>query len=224
MSASDAAIPVVARQDSEDESVRRATLSAAQQASIDFSDEFMAQVRMFEAAYQGHWAYVKAYLDHDSTWVGIENPLGSQTGYKLVHQAAYYGSGLPVLLMLASMRANFLERTKHGETPSQIATARGKPRCASNIESLIDGSLASDGTPSHYLCPVTTDFMTEPVAIVTGHIFERAAIEAWISQRRPNVTDPLTGLALENLTLIPQPELQAEIRAYLSANPTFTDH
>lgn len=91
---SDAAIPVVARQDSEDESVRRATLSAAQRASIDFSDEFMAQVRMFEAAYQGHWAYVKAYLDHDSSWVGIENPLGSQTGYKLVHQAAYYGSGL----------------------------------------------------------------------------------------------------------------------------------
>jgi hypothetical protein len=138
-------------------------------------------------------------------------------------QAAYYGSGLPVLLMLKNKGANFLERTNEGQTPSQIAASRGKTNCVSNIGGIIEGTIGTDGTPLHYLCPVTQDFMNDPVALVTGHIFERAAIEGWFAARMPNVNNPLTGLALADLTLTPQPALQAEIHAFLAANPTMSD-
>ena len=148
-------VPVLGQQDSQDDSVQTGTLGSRQLADIDFSDEFVAKARMFEAAFQGRWAYVKAYLDHDQAWVNIDNPLGSRTGYKLVHQAAHYGSSLPVLLMLAQKGANFLETTNAGETPVQIATSRSKTKCASNIGGIVDGSIGQDGTPLKYLCPIT---------------------------------------------------------------------
>jgi hypothetical protein len=115
------------RDDSQDQS---ASCVQALAEPVDVSDEFMAQVRMFEAAYQGQWSYVKAFLDHKTEWVNGDNPLGSQAGYKLVHQAAYYGCGLPVLSMLATKGANFLEVNARGETPVAIARAHGKARCA----------------------------------------------------------------------------------------------
>ena len=59
--------------------------------------------------------------------------------------------------------------------------------------------------------------MNNPGALVTVHIFERAAIESWFAANHSN---PLTGLVLGDLTLTPQPALQAEILAFLAANPT----
>jgi hypothetical protein len=65
--------------------------------------------------------------------------------------------------------------------------------------------------------------MTDPVMIAGGHIFERRMIESWIAQRSPNVNHPMTGLPLADLTLTPQPQLQAEIRSYLATNPSMID-
>jgi hypothetical protein len=112
--------PVLAHQDSQDESVQRTTLSAAQLAEIDFSDEFMAQVRMFEAAFQGHWAYVKAYLNHNREWVGIENPLGSRAGYKLVHQVVSDPNSQPISPQITSASSSSSSR--------QFANSSCRPR------------------------------------------------------------------------------------------------
>mmetsp|Transcript_44066 Transcript_44066/g.73156 ORF Transcript_44066/g.73156 Transcript_44066/m.73156 type:complete len:239 (-) Transcript_44066:135-851(-) len=224
-STSNAAAPPVTAMDSQ--SSRTVTLSAE-----DLSDDFMARVRLFEAAYSGRWAYVKAYLDHNSGWANAPNPLGSQAEYKIVHQAAYHGCGQPVLTMLAAKGCNFRERSKQG-TPADIARARGRERCATNIEQILmaDGDLNDEGVPDRFLCPITTDFMTDPVAVSSLsskiNIFERSAITNWIRQKLEAggpVTNPMTGLPLANHDLTPQPELRDEIRAFLTANPSMSDH
>ena len=154
--------------------------------------------------------------------------MGSSAGFKVVHQAAFYGCGMPVLTMLAGKGGNFLERTTDGRTPAEVARARGKVRCAANIEGLVNGETNSEGVPERYLCPVNQDFMTEPVAVVSGHVFQREAIACWIAARGNGasgpVPNPMTNLPLANLTLTPKPELQAEIRAFLDANPTLSDN
>ena len=205
------------------ELARTVTLSAE-----DLSDDFMSQVRLFEAAYAGHWAYVKAYLDHNVAWANAPNPLGSRAEYKIVHQAAYHGCGQPVLTMLASKGCNFRERSAEG-TPADIARARGKTRCATNIEQLlsVDGDLNEEGMPDRFLCPISHDFMTDPVAVASGHVFERSKIAAWIRgkvEAGVPVNNPMTGLPLANHNLTPQPELKDEIRAFLTANPSMSDH
>jgi len=50
-------------------------------------------------------------------------------------------------------------------------------------------------------CPITHEIMQEPVILQsTGHTYERAAIEQWLSQKQ---TDPLTGEEVHDVTLVP---------------------
>ena len=210
-------MPPLARQESQDASVSSAT--EAPGIEVDMSDEFVAKVRMFEAAFMGHWAFVSAYLAREQGWVNEENPLGSASGFKLVHQAAFYGASLPTLIRLHAAGANFGAKTSDQDgcrTPAQIAEGKGKTRCAAHITSILNGEYDADGVPTHYSCAITSDIMTDPVRIASGSIFERSAIQSWLAQRN---TDPLTNTPLPNTELTPLPELQAEIRSFLEANP-----
>ncbi len=50
---------------------------------------------------------------------------------------------------------------------------------------------ASDFVPSEYMCPLTLDWILDPVVTDAGHSYSRAAIDEWLVKSR---TDPLTGV------------------------------
>ena len=69
---------------------------------------------------------------------------------------------------------------------------------------------SNSSTNCDFICPITQDVMKYPVMCSDGYIYEKAAIQEWITSRRK--TSPMTNLPIEDLTLIPQIELQKKIR------------
>ena len=72
-----------------------------------------------------------------------------------------------------------------------------------------DVSILSDSS-SDFTCPITQDVMKYPVMCSDGYIYEKAAIQEWLLSRRK--TSPMTNLPIEDLTLVPQKDLQKKIR------------
>lgn len=59
------------------------------------------------------------------------------------------------------------------------------------IELLATGMVPdSNWAPDSYYCSITREVMSDPVITVTGHTYERAAIEEWL---RDHTTDPATS-------------------------------
>eukprot|EP00964_Phaeocystis_antarctica_P077093 scaffold47766_cov71-Phaeocystis_antarctica.AAC.1 len=54
--------------------------------------------------------------------------------------------------------------------------------------------------PDDYICPITTEIMTDPVSTLDGFTYERTAILEWL---RTKDTSPTTGAKLESKTIIP---------------------
>ena len=69
---------------------------------------------------------------------------------------------------------------------------------------------SNDTVNCDFICPITQDVMKYPVKCSDGYIYEKAAIQEWITSRRK--TSPMTNLAIDDLTLIPQIDLQKQIR------------
>jgi len=65
--------------------------------------------------------------------------------------------------------------------------------------------------PSDFLCPITQELMQDPVATADGQIYERKAIEAWLTNHN---TSPLTNKALESKNLISIPFVKNHIEAF----------
>ena len=53
-----------------------------------------------------------------------------------------------------------------------------------------------------------------PVKCSDGYIYEKAAIQEWLTSRRQ--TSPMTNLPVNDMTLIPQLDLQKRIRETLT--------
>ncbi|GBG79962.1 hypothetical protein CBR_g30224 [Chara braunii] len=70
--------------------------------------------------------------------------------------------------------------------------------------------------PQQYVCPITADVMDEPVLAADGHTYERTAITAWLETHQ---TSPMTNLALENKSLIPNLALRSLIREWEESQP-----
>ena len=68
--------------------------------------------------------------------------------------------------------------------------------------------------PDEYLCPITTEIMTDPVTTLDGFTYERAAITEWL---RTKDTSPKTGATLESKALIPNHLVRSMIRAFTEA-------
>ena len=68
--------------------------------------------------------------------------------------------------------------------------------------------------PDEFICPITTEIMTDPVSTSDGFTYERAAITEWL---RTKDTSPKTGAKLESTTLYPIHSLRSMIRAFTEA-------
>ncbi|EOD24121.1 hypothetical protein EMIHUDRAFT_238947, partial [Emiliania huxleyi CCMP1516] len=68
--------------------------------------------------------------------------------------------------------------------------------------------------PDDFVCPITTEVMSDPVMAADGHAYERTAIERWLASKS---TSPLTGGELEHSILVPNHMLRRMIRDWQGA-------
>jgi hypothetical protein len=66
-----------------------------------------------------------------------------------------------------------------------------------------------------YVCPITRCIMRNPVAVATGHIYERIAIESWFE--KGNDTNPMTNTPLPHRLLVLMNRLRDEIADFVLA-------
>lgn len=78
---------------------------------------------------------------------------------------------------------------------------------------------AKQTPPDAYICPITSEMMSDPVSTSDGFTYEREAILEWL--RSGNTTSPLSGVVLERNDLVPNHALRAAIQQFVEANPEF---
>ncbi len=66
-----------------------------------------------------------------------------------------------------------------------------------------------------FTCPITQQIIKEPVSSKFGHLYEKEAIEDWISKHH---TCPLTNQKLELNELFPQYAVKTAIQQYIKLN------
>ncbi|KAL0734363.1 hypothetical protein Bca4012_010573 [Brassica carinata] len=69
-------------------------------------------------------------------------------------------------------------------------------------------SSAPKQPPSHFLCPLLKDVMSEPCVAADGYTYDRRAIEEWMEDQH---TSPVTNLPLQNTNLLPNHSVYAAI-------------
>lgn len=70
--------------------------------------------------------------------------------------------------------------------------------------------------PSHYLCPLSLELMSDPVIISSGQTFERAVIQKWLDKGLERC--PKTGNKLSHKNLIPNHTVKALITNWCNEN------
>lgn len=70
--------------------------------------------------------------------------------------------------------------------------------------------------PDDFRCPISLDFMIDPVTTETGQSYDRASIQKWL--KSGNLTCPKTGERLKNRDLVPNLALRQIIQQYCSQN------
>ena len=68
--------------------------------------------------------------------------------------------------------------------------------------------------PDDFICPITSEIMTDPVSTSDGFTYERAAITEWL---RTKDTSPKTGATLESKALFPNLMARSMIRSFVEA-------
>ncbi|KAG5670890.1 hypothetical protein PVAND_001122 [Polypedilum vanderplanki] len=67
--------------------------------------------------------------------------------------------------------------------------------------------------PMDFVCPITSEIMTDPVLCEDGFSYERSAIETWFAKDKR--TSPMTNMELTTTELISNTKIKMEIENYL---------
>ncbi|XP_043695341.1 U-box domain-containing protein 21-like [Telopea speciosissima] len=73
--------------------------------------------------------------------------------------------------------------------------------------------------PTHFRCPISLDFMKDPVTLSTGITYDRESIESWIESG--NYTCPVTNQALINAEQIPNHTIRKMIQDWCVKNRSY---
>ena len=80
----------------------------------------------------------------------------------------------------------------------------------------VHSSVVENEAPDEYVCPITQEFMVDPVTCADGHSYERMAILEWLEKHD---TSPKTSLELTTKQVFPAIALRNLIVAFREANP-----
>jgi len=70
-----------------------------------------------------------------------------------------------------------------------------------------------DNIPNEFLCPITTDIMTDPVLLTDGQVYERKAIEQWLKTSNKS---PMTNASIDKNVVIPCFVLRKLIQEFIA--------
>lgn len=88
-----------------------------------------------------------------------------------------------------------------------------KKRTGSGNEAIVSASgLNNIAVPEHFLCPISSQLMKDPVILATGETYDRAFIQAWL--QAGNRTCPKTKQVLPHLILTPNCLVQSMIEQW----------
>lgn len=91
-----------------------------------------------------------------------------------------------------------------------------KPKIAENTKPLqIPETINEVEIPDQYICPITTQIMTDPVILTDGHVYEKQAIQEWLKTHN---TSPMTKAIVCKDTLIPCFPLKTLIDEFVTIN------
>ncbi|KAG2449512.1 hypothetical protein HYH02_005656 [Chlamydomonas schloesseri] len=134
---------------------------------------------------------------------------------------------LPYLLQLSNRTRLYApgQQQPHAAAPAGSAAAGAHPAGANGGTTAAAGDGGNvtepaslpDDIPPLFLCPITQDLMQDPVVAADGFSYERLAIEQWIASsaaagRAPR--SPMTNLAFEHKSLVPNRVLKSQIAAW----------
>ena len=71
--------------------------------------------------------------------------------------------------------------------------------------------------PEGFICPITHDIMKDPVMLLDGHSYERAAIMDWLEKKDRS---PMTNQVLQSRIVLDNYALRTAIEAFRSCNPS----
>jgi len=116
-------------------------------------------------------------------------------------------------------------RSHAATSVSEPSNCSGSPARAEK-DSGEGGGCAADGPPGDwadaFLCPITQDYMRDPVVTADGQTYEREAIQRWVEKQRARgltCTSPITGEPLAHSVLVPNVALRGLIRDTLERRP-----
>lgn len=110
----------------------------------------------------------------------------------------------PAAMQVFSWTGAVSEASERGEEEHE--EEHDEPKVVTVVES---SSSTVQTYIENFLCPITTEVMTDPVVAESGFTYERSAIEAWFKKNR---IDPTTGEEVSTTKLIPNFTLRAMIR------------
>ena len=87
-----------------------------------------------------------------------------------------------------------------------MAANKGENELDANIDNMI----------KEFQCPITHDFMVDPVRAEDDHIYERKSIQQWIDIRPVNLTSPMTNELMGSL-LVPVSNVRREIISFVNS-------
>jgi Inhibitor of Apoptosis domain/U-box domain len=92
-------------------------------------------------------------------------------------------------------------------TLSGVASSESKNEIEAMLEALDERQIGyEDSLDSYVLCPITQDFIRDPVVAEDGHTYEKSAIIQWLST---NNSSPMTNKQLHTKVLFPNHNLRA---------------
>ena len=97
-----------------------------------------------------------------------------------------------------------LEESARLEEGRRAAEAQGPSSAA-------EAPAPREEPPADFICPITTELMSDPVMAADGHSYERSAIERWLATKS---TSPMTGEELQHTCLANHHMLRRMIREW----------
>jgi hypothetical protein len=117
------------------------------------------------------------------------------------------------LVYMSSMVYDLVDKQLQSASGDKLTI--GKPKIAENTKPLvIPKQISGVEIPRQYLCPITTDIMTDPVLCTDGHVYEKTAIQKWLDTHN---TSPMTKAAVCKNTIIPCFALKSLIQEFIDS-------